>query len=161
MCRQRIACLSIVGPLSLSLACTAVAPHSDADDKKDSGEVPAVKKVEDQADAIAEARAADLPLVGKADRAVIEESKPPRGKGRRVTLTNADDIKELRQALKPRKVSPSGSVTAATITFYRGKSLLRKLWVFEGGEWGFERPGTSWTTGREANLWEAVQKHLK
>ena len=39
--------------------------------------------------------------------------------------------------------------------------MLRRAWVFKGGEWGFERPGTKWTTGREAALWKVIRKHLK
>jgi hypothetical protein len=134
---------------------------SKADGKKDSQEVPATKVVDDQAEAIDEARKVDLPLLEKADKVVIEEMAKPEGKGRRVTLKKADELKEIREALKPSKTPPSGGRTAVTLTFYHGENILRKVWVFERGEWGFERPGTSWTTGREAALWRAVQKHLK
>lgn len=123
-------------------------------------EIPAVKKVESQADAIEEAKKVDLPLLEKADKVVIDEAKPGGG-GRRITLDKTDAIKELRDALKPSKVPPSGGVNAATITFYKGDTALRKVWVFKGGEWGFDRPGTSWTTGDETDLWKVVQKHLK
>jgi hypothetical protein len=133
---------------------------SRGDDEKDQEKVPAVKKVGSQEEAVEQARQVDLPLLGKADKVVIEETKRG-GQGRRVTLTRAADLKELREALRPSKASPSGGRTAATVTFYRGGRVLRKVWVFEGGEWGFERPGTSWTTGRQAGLWKALQKHLK
>jgi hypothetical protein len=135
--------------------------YSKADDKKDSKAVPAAKSASDQAGAIDEARKVDLPLLEKADKVVIDEGAKPEGKGRRVTLKKADELKEIRGALKPSKTPPSGGTTAVTMTFYHGESILRKVWVFERGEWGFERPGTSWTTGREAALWRVVQKHLK
>src|SRR5262245_54129676 len=122
-------------------------------EKKAGPEVPRPKSVGDQAEAIDEARKVDLPLLEKADKVVIEEVDKPGAKGRRVSLKKADEVKELREALKPSKSPPSAGITAATITFYQGESILRKVWVFERGEWGFERPGTSWTTGREAALW--------
>jgi hypothetical protein len=134
---------------------------SKADGRKDPKEVPAAKSADDQGKAIDEARKVDLPLLEKADKVVVEEVAKPEGKGRRVTLKNADEIRELRETLKPGERSPSGGRTAVTITFYRGESKRRKVWVFERGEWGFERPGTSWTMGREATLWTVIQKHLK
>ena len=123
--------------------------------EKGEGEIPPVKGVTSQSQAVRQARAVDLPLLEKADKVVIE------GRGQRVTRDKADDLKELRQTLQAQAVSPSGGLTAATLTFYRGDTLLRKIWVFQGGEWGFQRPGTSWTTGSDANLWNIINKHLK
>src|SRR4029077_14653546 len=99
----------------------------------------------------------DLPLLAKADKVVIEESVG----GRRHSIEKADDIKKLREALNVSEQSPSGGKNAVTILFYRKNDLIRKVWVFKNGEWGFERPSIGWTTGREAGLWEVVQKHLK
>jgi hypothetical protein len=147
--------------LVLGLTGTVLIRYSRADDRKDSKAVPAPKNTGDQAEAIDEARKVDLPLLEEADKVVVEEVPSRAGTGRRVTLKKADEIKELRQALKPSETPPTGGKIAATITFYRGESALRKVWVFEGGEWGFERPGTKWTTGREATLWGVIQKHLK
>jgi hypothetical protein len=130
-----------------------------ADEPADAEDIPAVKKVDDQADAIREARRVDLPLLDRADRVVIEESK--QAGGRRVTLTKRERIRELARTLKTRAVAPSGGRTAVTLRFYRGERLVRKVWVFEDGEWGFERPGTSWTTGRERELWKVIQKRLR
>ena len=67
----------------------------------------------------------------------------------------------MRQALRPREVPPSGGVTAATLSFYRGPHLLRTVWVIEGGEWGFDRPGTRHTTGEDPDLWRLIREHLK
>jgi hypothetical protein len=147
--------------LVLVLTGTVMVLSSKADGKKDSQEVPATKVVDDQAEAIDEARKVDLPLLEKADKVVIEEMAKPEGKGRRVTLKKADELKEIREALKPSKTPPSGGRTAVALTFSHGENILRKVWVYQSGEWGFNRPGTSWTTGREAALWRAVQKHLK
>jgi hypothetical protein len=130
---------------------------SRADDKAD---IPAVKAAVDQDEAIRLARDVDIPALEKADRVVIEEAKIGRG-GRQVTLEDADDLKGLRKALKPREVAPSAGITAATLSFYRGKVLIRKVWVFGDGEWGFERPGTDWTTGGEVELWERIRKYLR
>jgi hypothetical protein len=160
MSRHKVAWIPVIGLLVLGIVGTALALQSQGDGKKAADEIPAVKKVSNQSGAIREAQKVDLPLLEKVDKVVIEEAKRGGG-GKRITLDKADDIKELRQALKARGVPPSGGVTAATVSFYRGEGLLRKIWVFEGGEWGFERPGTSWTTGREGNLWKVIQKHLK
>lgn len=122
-------------------------------------EIPAAKKAESQADALEEARTVDLPLLDKADKVVIVESKP-NGKGQTITLDRADAVKELRDALKTAKVPPSGGENAATITFYKGDAALRTIWIYAGGEWGFDRPGTSWTIGRHADLWKVVKRHL-
>jgi len=127
--------------------------------EKGEGEIPAVKKVTSQNQAVRQARAVDLPLLEKADKVVIEGACVARG--RRVTIDKVDDLKELRQTLQAQALTPSAGITAATLAFYHGDTLLRKIWVYGDGEWGFERPGTSWTTGSEANLWNLVKKHLK
>ncbi len=141
----------------LMVAGSLRASTSRSDDKAD---IPAVKAAADQDEAIRLAREVDLPALEKTDRVVIEEAKIGRD-GRRVILKDADAIKGLRKSLKPSKVPPSGGLTAATLSFYRGKVLIRKVWVFGDGEWGFERPGTDWTTGREADLWVGIRKHLR
>jgi hypothetical protein len=151
--------VSRAGLVVLGIAGMLLAPGARGEGDQEGKDVPAVKKVGDQDAALGEAREVDLLLLKRSDKVVIEESRRG-GKGRRVTLDRAEDVKELRQALKVRSVPPSGGVTAATLSFYRGGHLLRKVWVFEGGEWGFERPGTSWTTGRDGGLWKVVAKHL-
>jgi hypothetical protein len=54
-------------------------------------------------------------------------------------------------------VPPGTGIKAATIIFSRGDDVLREVWVSEGGEWGFERPGTGWTTGASPQLWKLVK----
>lgn len=125
------------------------------------GAVPQAEAAFDQGDAVRLARRVDLPLLATADRVVIDEHKPGGERGGRVTLDRPEAVAELRQALRPRQVPPAGGTTAATLTFYRGGHLLRTVWVFEGGEWGFERPGTSYTTGADPDLWQLVRWHLK
>jgi hypothetical protein len=45
-----------------------------------------------------------------------------------------------------------------TIQFRRGEELLRELWVFDDGEWGFKRTGaTSWTLGLSDTLARLVK----
>jgi hypothetical protein len=157
MYRDKVAWSSVLAWFVLAVA--AQAPTLHAADQPDAEDIPEVKKVDDQSDAIREARRVDLPLLAKADKVVIEEAK--HAGGRRATLSKREQIRELTRALKPRAVSPSGGRTAATLRFYRGDKLLRKVWVFEGGEWGFDRPGTSWTTGRDKDLWKAIEKRLQ
>ena len=59
----------------------------------------------------------------------------------------------FRDALKPRDVHPSAGERAATLIFSRGDEPIREVWVYEGGEWGFVRPGTKWTIGKSDELW--------
>jgi hypothetical protein len=144
-----------------SLLVAGGAPAARGQEKKKAEPPADAKSVGDQAEAIDEARKVDIPLLDNADKVVIDEVAKPGGKGRRVTLKKADELKDLREVLKPSKTPASGGITSVTLTFYHGDDFLRKVWVFKGGEWGFERPGTSWTTGREPALWRVVQKHVK
>jgi hypothetical protein len=122
---------------------------------------PPTREATSQDDAQRLARRMDLPLLATADRVVIDEHKPTGECGSRVTLTRLETIAELRQVLRPREVFPTGGPVAATLTFYRGDRPLRTVWVIEGGEWGFERPGTNYTIGADPDLWELVRWHLK
>jgi hypothetical protein len=136
-----------------ALAFAMAGPFAVAE-KKDSGP----KEVKTQAAAIQEARDVDLKLLENADRVVLV----PRGlkAGESVTV-KGDDVAALRKALVPKAGPPSGGKTAVTIQFYRGDTLLRSVWMFSYGEWGFERPGTQWTTGTSDDLPDLVRKHLK
>jgi hypothetical protein len=117
-----------------------------------------VRSVKDQAEAIQRAREIDLPLIAEqADRLVL---MPDRG-GDVVVLTKQEDVDQFRKALHPRELPPSGGLRAARIVFYRGTLLLREIWIYEGGEWGIVRPGTSWTLGGDPALWELVKTRLK
>src|SRR5262249_9664035 len=111
-------------------------------------EIPSVQAAKDQEDALRLAREIDLPLLAKADKVVIEES----ANGRRHTIEKADDMKELREALKVSQQLPGGGKNAVTILFYRKKDLIRQVWVFKGGEWGFERPSIRLDHGTRGSL---------
>jgi hypothetical protein len=117
------------------------------------------RNVRDQPDAIYEATCVDLPQLDLADKVVIVECKES-GDGRTVTLVEPRELIELRRCLVPKRVPASGGVNAAILSFYRGGALVRKVWVFAGGEWGFERPGISHTTGWNPNLWKVINKHF-
>jgi hypothetical protein len=112
--------------------------------------------VRDQEFARRAARDIDLPALDLTDRVTIE----PANKGDRVILTTPQSIAELKRSLTISDVPPSAGLKAATITFSRGDDVLRKVWVYEGGEWGFERPGTSWTIGASPDLWAQVKKWM-
>jgi hypothetical protein len=117
-----------------------------------------VRSVKDQAEAIQRAREVDLPLIAeKADRVVIM----PNRDGEVVVLTKQEEVDQFRKALNPREIPPSGGLRAARIVFYRGTVLLREIWIYEGGEWGIVRPGTSWSVGADPALWELVKTRLK
>lgn len=150
-CLLAALCLFSIGSLSQCLG---------ADGKARAGKVPAAKKVTAQEDAIAEARKVDIPLLKRADTVVIQAMAPAL-QGKSKILSDAKAIEELRTALKPSVRQPSGSMTVATVSFYQGKTLLRKIWVYEGGEWGFDRPGTKWTTGGDVRLWNLIQADLR
>jgi hypothetical protein len=117
-----------------------------------------VSSVKDQAEAIQRTREVDLPLIAeKADRVVLMPDRD----GDVVVLTKQEEVDQFRKALHPREIPPSGGVRAARIVFYRGTLLLREIWIYEGGEWGVVRPGTSWTVGGDPALWELVKTRLK
>ena len=85
----------------------------------------------------------------------------PANGGERVILATAESVAEMRKALTREGRPPSGGLKAATLTFRQGDVVLRKVWVYDGGEWGFERPGTSWTTGASPELWGLVKKWVR
>ncbi len=127
----------------------------------DQAEIPAAKDAKDQAEAIRLARQTDIPAAKRADRLVIQEAGVPIGGGKRVTIDSAEEVGDLSRAQKPKAVPAGGGMTAATFSSYRGDRLIRSIWVFEGGEWGFDRPGTDWTTGFAPELWESARARLQ
>ena len=140
--------------------CCGFTPRSGADEKKQVAQSPTARKVSDQKEAISEARKVDIPLLHSADKVIVEKAGPKEQK-RSLVLTRVQDIQALRETLKPKEALPSGGMVAATLTFYKGKRALRKVWVYEGGEWGFERVGIKYTTGANGNLWKLVQKYIE
>lgn len=114
-----------------------------------------------QAAAVRLAIRSDLPALEKADRVVVEYVRPKEGNVHEVIVA-PEAIEEIRQALMPRKVEPSAGRNAYQLSFYQGDSLIRKVWVFGDGEWGFQRPsGASWTTGENPNLVTVLRKYVK
>ncbi len=138
--------------------------RGNGDKQNDLDDVPPVREFgehAEQVEAIEEALKIDLPLIKKADKVVIELIDFP-AKPKHITLRNPSDIKELRQALKPWASPISGGVAAAILWFYHRDRLLRKIWVFDQGEWGIVRPGVmSPTTGRDEHLWKVIQKRVR
>jgi hypothetical protein len=136
--------VAAAGLLTLFAACGA------AEDKKPSQAIPPAQAAGDQAAAIKLAKTQDLPAVEKADRVVIQELWP--GKAR-ITVTKATALKQLRAALVVAEVPPSAGESHYQLSFYLEKQLVREVWVYTDGEWGFERPKPPhWTIGRNVEL---------
>jgi len=158
MSRQKIPWLP-VGAVAILGVVVVVMKSPRPAIKGDPEEIPSVRAAKDQEDALRLAREIDLPVLAKSDKVLIEEAS--RRGDRRLILENHEDIKALRDALKPSGAPETGGMNAVTISFFRKNELIRKIWVFQGGEWGFERPSVSHTTGHEANLWMIIEKYLK
>jgi hypothetical protein len=161
MNRRHLIVLTVAVLSAAGVAVGTVAMLLPSADVVTPGAAPQAEAAADQSDALWLARRVDLPLLATADRVVIDEHRPGGECGVRVTLDRPEAVAELRRALRPREVPPGGGPTAATLTFYRGGQPLRTVWVSEGGEWGFERPGASPTTGADPDLWQLVRWHLK
>jgi hypothetical protein len=161
MSRRHLVLLAVLVLVAVGTAGLIVGVLVPSADVVTPGAVPPATDALDQADALRLARRVDLPLLATADRVVLDEHKPDGMCGARVTIDRPEEVAELRQALRPREVPPTAGRTAATLSFYRGNQLLRTVWVYEGGEWGFERPGTGYTTGADPDLWRIVRWHLK
>jgi hypothetical protein len=139
-----------------ALAVGLSASFSTAEEPKPEGP----KAVKTQEEALREARDVDLKLLEKADRVVLVPAGPGADKKTSVTV-KGDDVATFRKALAPKAVDPSGGITSVKLQFYQGDTLLRSVWMFSYGEWGFERPGTHWTIGNSDDLPGLVRKHLK
>jgi len=124
------------------------------------GPPPAVGAAATQTEALRQAQTTDLPALSATDRVVISSAPPPIGNGRSIELRDAGRIRHLLDTLKPKAVPPSSGMQAATVRFYRGTNLLREVWVYIDGEWGFVRPGTQWTTGQSDELAALLRKEL-
>ncbi|GEM_PF-4341894 len=112
-----------------------------------------------QAEALRLAKEVDLPLLEQASRVEIEEA----GGVRRTRIVKAaGDLAKIRQALTVGKTPPTGGENAAVLTFMTGKTVLRKVWIFKSGEWGFQRAkGTHWSTGKNQKLFAIIAGHLE
>jgi hypothetical protein len=131
------------------LVLAAVAAKAFAEDA-----IPPAQAAADQRTALDLANRRDLPALEKADRAVIDQLWPAK---KRVTVTGAAAIRRLRATLVVGDVPPSAGESQYEISFYRGKQLLREVWVYPEGEWGFHRPKPPhWTTGSNPALAKLV-----
>jgi hypothetical protein len=116
-----------------------------------------VRAAKDQAEAIRLAREEDLPALASADRAVVTEARS----GRKVTVDRPVELETLRRALITASVPPSAGETAWEVRFFQGDRLIREVWVYPYGEWGFVRPEPpSWTVGSAPGLVEVIRKLL-
>ena len=139
---------TILGPfalvLGLVLACGA-----------DEASIPPTAPAADQEEALRLATKVDLPALAQADRVAIEAG------ARRVVVTRPESLAALQKALTPRLVPPSGGLTAYELSFSRGATPVRTVWVYASGEWGFQRPeGPSWTIGANPALARLVARAL-
>lgn len=100
----------------------------------------------------------DLPALDAADKVVIQMA--PWAGAEEVTITNAAHLKQLRSALIVQQIDPSAGETWATLTWISGEKTIRKIWVYDYGEWGFEQPSTSWTIGTNEELVTIIKQHL-
>jgi hypothetical protein len=100
----------------------------------------------------------DIPALDVADKLVIKTA--PWAGAKEVTITSPIHLKELRSELIVTKMPPSGGMTWATLDWMKGERVIRQMWVFDYGEWGFERPSMSWTIGHNPELVTIIMKHL-
>lgn len=104
------------------------------------------------------ARRVDIPALEEADRVVIQPE--PWAKAKTVTLTGAADMRQLRSALTVEAVAPSAGETWVTLTWMNGERVIRKIWVYDYGEWGFKWPAMSGPIGRTEELVAVIKGHL-
>jgi hypothetical protein len=116
----------------------------------------AVASASSQGDARALAEQSDLPAIATADRLLITEAS-----GKAVTISTQAGLDGVRTALVVAHTPPSGGETWATLQWFKGETKVREVWVYGNGEWGVDRPGTSWTLGRSAALAVAITSLLK
>jgi hypothetical protein len=148
--------LALMVALVVVCACVLVA----CADKRMGSATPVAVALTSQDDALQQAKDADLPALKAADRAVVSEVPPPMGTGKWVEITDTARIRRLVDVLKPTKAPPSAGEQEMTVRFYQGPTLLREVWVYGNGEWGFRRPGTSWTTGLSEELVRLIRQEL-
>ena len=154
----------------------SLARHDDEDDERPpdlsngpelfaNTRPPPVEDARDQAEAIEMAVKVDIPSLAYANRVEIMELLPGTSSFLPpITINQLDAMKELRQALKPGDVSePKEGVgtTRYALVFYRDHELVRSIWIFQNGEWGFNSRRVSWTIGTERSVLETVERQLK
>ena len=116
---------------------------------------PPAKAADTQKEAIRLATGEDLPALRRATRLTV--TLGARGAAKDLTVVDPDVLNAVLSAMTVKETPPSGGMTWATLTWLAGDAVIRRAWVYEDGEWGFERPGTAWTTGES----QALSKLLK
>jgi hypothetical protein len=117
-----------------------------------------VQQVSDQDEALDAAREMDLPALKGAESLIVETMKWAGGK--RKIVEDGGTISKFDLVLTVSKVPPSGGETWARLTWQKGGQAVRSVWVYLSGEWGFERPGTDWTTGLNPDLVRLIKDIL-
>ena len=107
----------------------------------------------DDARAVRLARQKDLPALNEANKVVVQTAEWAGSK--EVAITDAADLKQLRAALIAEETTPSAGLTWATLTWFKGETVVGKIWVFDYGEWGFDR-----SVGQSEELVAIIKKHL-
>ncbi|MCX5663048.1 MAG: hypothetical protein NTW19_25475 [Planctomycetota bacterium] len=158
-----LACLAAAALVALP-ACSShedsrLSSSSTVSKAKTSAVVGPVKPAKDQADAIRLTQQEDLPAVDSAEWAAIKSARPRAGE-KQTIIAGAAGLKALRATLVVRDVPPSAGENWALVTWYREEKPIRTIWVFESGEWGFERPTTSHTVGKSPELAALLARHL-
>jgi hypothetical protein len=117
---------------------------------------PTARAVKDRAEAVREAKAVDLPALEKADRLIVEATR----NNWRWNVNDASLVREFAKALTPTDSPRQGGDLKVSLIFLKGEEPIRTAWVREGGEWGFERPSASWTTGSNPGLWRLLERRM-
>jgi len=117
---------------------------------------PTARAVKDRAEAVREAKDVDLPALEKADRLIVEATR----NNWRWNVNDANLVREFAKALTPSDAAARGGELKASLIFLKGEEPIRTVWVREGGEWGFERPSASWTTGSSPELWRLLTRRI-
>ena len=107
----------------------------------------------DDARAARLARQKDLPALDGADKVVVRTELW--AGAQEVTITDSADLTRLRAAMIVEETTPSAGETWATLTWLKGATVIRRMWVFDYGEWGFGR-----SVGHSPELVALIRKHL-
>jgi hypothetical protein len=117
---------------------------------------PTARAAKDRAEAVREAKDVDLPALEKADRVIVEATR----NNWRWNVNDASLVREFVKSLAPSDSPRQGGELKVSLIFMKGEEPIRTAWVREGGEWGFERPSASWTTGSNPELWRLLERRM-
>lgn len=119
--------------------------------------VPPVQKAETKERALTLAREIDIPLLRRADLAIVyfeplKENIPP------LRFEGAPKVLKLVDTLKPQKTDPVGLMPSCKIKFYCGKEYLRTVYLVGPIQWGFDRPEIFWPIGDASLIFEIINQ---